>query len=260
LPSANTSPGRAAGRGFTLVELAMVLLIAGLLLISLMYTLTAASEQRARDDTNRRLTEARDLLLAFAVVKGRLPCPASFGGNGDESPAGGGACTDYYTGFLPGRALGMTGLDASGYALDAWNNRIRYAVSNNPAGNFTSAAALKAAGTVTVPGDLVVCGSAAGIVTGPPASCGAAASISNQNIVVAVIWSLGKNGGPSAYSGADEAANNKNRLPAVTNNHGVFVWHDARPAGGAGGEYDDLMVWIPVGQLYGRMIAAGVLP
>ena len=27
-----------------------------------------------------------------------------------------------------------------------------------------------------------------------------------------------------------------------------------------GGEFDDLVLWIPVGLLYGRMIAAGVLP
>ena len=30
--------------------------------------------------------------------------------------------------------------------------------------------------------------------------------------------------------------------------------------GAKNGEFDDLMVWIPAGQLYGRMIAAGVLP
>ena len=39
-----------------------------------------------------------------------------------------------------------------------------------------------------------------------------------------------------------------------------LVWHDPRPTGATGGEFDDFMVWIPAGQLYGRMIAAGVLP
>src|SRR5690348_8544103 len=107
--------------GFTLVELAMVLFISGLLLVSLMYTLSASSEQRAREETSRRLEQARELLLTFAQAKGRLPCPATLASAGDESPAAGGVCTQYYAGYLPGRALGMQGLDASGYALDAWN-------------------------------------------------------------------------------------------------------------------------------------------
>jgi hypothetical protein len=32
------------------------------------------------------------------------------------------------------------------------------------------------------------------------------------------------------------------------------------PPSAAGGEFDDLVAWIPVGLLYGRMIAAGGLP
>jgi len=246
--------------GFSLVELAVVLAIVAILLASLMYTLSASSEQRAREDTQRRLEQARELLLAFAQARGRLPCPATLASAGDESPAGGGACTDYYAGYLPGRALGMQNIDAAGYALDAWNNRIRYAVSNSPAANFTTANTLKTNGIGTLPGDLVICGSAAGIV--PPSSCGAAPSVSNQNVVVAVVWSQGKNWNATNYSGGDEGANNKANppVPPASNNNGIFVWHDVRPAGGVGGEYDDMLLWIPVGQLYGRMVAAGVLP
>jgi type II secretory pathway pseudopilin PulG len=257
---------RARLHGFSLVELAMVLLIVGLLLISLMYTLAAASEQRAREDTNRRMEQARELLLAFAQARGRLPCPSTLASMGDESftgggtPALGGACTANFAGWLPGRALGMQALDDSGFALDAWNNRIRYAVSNSPAGNFTTALTLKTSGIGTLPADLVICGAAAG--TTPPSSCGAAPSVSNQNVVVAVVWSHGKNWNASGYSGDDEAANNKANppVPPTTNNNGIFVTHDVRPAGAGGGEFDDMMIWIPVGQLYGRMIAAGVLP
>jgi len=253
-------------RGFSLVELAMVLLIVGLLLISLMYTLSAASEQRAREETNRRLEQARELLLAFAQARGRLPCPATLASAGDESFTGGGTaalggpCTANYAGYLPGKALGMQGLDESGYALDAWNGRIRYAVSNNPAANFTTAATLKTNGIGTLPGDLVVCGSSTG--TAPPSSCGGAASVTNQNVIVVVVWSHGKNWNASTYTGNDERANNKANPPSppATNNNGIFVTHDVRPAGGTGGEFDDMMIWIPAGQLYGRMIAAGVLP
>lgn len=45
--------------GFSLVEMAVVLAIVGLLLASAMYTLSAQMEQRAREDTQRRLEQAR---------------------------------------------------------------------------------------------------------------------------------------------------------------------------------------------------------
>ena len=53
-------------------------------------------------------------------------------------------------------------------------------------------------------------------------------------------------------SSADEAAN--------LNSDGVFVSRPPSPAGATSGEFDDMLVWIPVGLLYSRMIAAGVLP
>jgi hypothetical protein len=40
----------------------------------------------------------------------------------------------------------------------------------------------------------------------------------------------------------------------------VFVWHTPSPAGAAGGAFDDQMTWITVGELYAKLIAAGVLP
>jgi hypothetical protein len=78
--------------------------------------------------------------------------------------------------------------------------------------------------------------------------------------VAAVVWSHGKNYRSMPALNVDEQINNKHRVPAALNNNAAFVWHDARPVGAVGGEYDDLMVWIPAGQLYGRLISAGVLP
>jgi type II secretory pathway pseudopilin PulG len=272
-PSARSRP-RPQG-GFTLTELAVVFTIVAFLLASLLYTLSAQTEQRSRDTTTRRLDEAKELLLAFAIANQRLPCPAAAparppfnnaGGTGIESGGGAAACNDSYTGFLPGKTIGFQPVDDSGYALDAWGNPIRYAVSSanwSGTGRFTNSHSSTAWSLTQAPNDLVIC-AAWGAST---SNCGGAASVTNQNVVVAVIWSQGKNfainaRGGVALSGSsnDELANNKHRLPSVQNNHPVFVWHGPTPADATSGEYDDLMTWIPVSLLYGRMVSAGVLP
>lgn len=252
------------GAGFTLVEMAVVLAVVGLLLTSVTYTLSAQIAQRKENDTRRRLDEARELVLAFALVSGRLPCPARDTSAGAEVRDDAGRCRDaagtenYYGGLLPARSIGFQNLDGEGFALDSWGNRIRYAVSKTVSGcagpvalpHFTSAVNLKANGISCVPDDLVVCKSSTGIGAG---GCGATGNaLTNQNLVVAAAYSVGKNFAPVGSGGPDEAAN--------LNGDAVFVNHPPAPAGAPNGEFDDHLTWITVGELYGRLIAAGVLP
>jgi type II secretory pathway pseudopilin PulG len=235
----------------------VVFAIVALLLGGLMYTLSAQTEQRNFEETRRRLDQARELVLAFAIVNGRLPCPATATSSGDEAPAGGGACTTYYGGWLPARTIGYQQLDAGGFAVDVWGNRIRYAVANlitNCSGtsttpHFTSTANLRANGITCQPDDLLVCRSATGI---NPTTCGGAANqVMSQSLVAALVFSTGKNGAGTA-GGIDEAAN--------LNGDRVFVHHTPAPSGAANGEFDDQLTWITVGELYGKLIAAGMLP
>jgi prepilin-type N-terminal cleavage/methylation domain-containing protein len=269
---------RARGRGFTLTELAVVVAIVALLLGGLLYTLTAQTDQRNFEETRRRLDLARELVLAFAVVNGRLPCPARSAATaspgtvaGDEVRDSSGNCigdavTDYYggssggvtLGLLPARAIGFQQVDSAGFAVDAWGNRIRYVVANlvtacagsSTTPHFTNATNLKANGITCLPNDLLICKSATGI-TGT--TCGGSANqIMTQSLVVAIIFSTGKNGATTGGTGADEAAN--------LNGDRVFVYHTPTPSTAANGEFDDQFTWISDGELYGKMIAAGVLP
>jgi type II secretory pathway pseudopilin PulG len=257
-------------RGFTLVELALVFAIVALLMASLMYTLSAQVEQRNFEDTRRRLEQARELVLGFAVVNGRLPCPATSTSAGIEAPAGGAtACTTGYAGWLPARTIGFSQTDNDGYAIDTWRNRIRYAVSIATPYNtqsprvcrpvldttppvtphFTHKDNMRANGIDCQPDDLLVCKSATGI---SGTDCGGAANqIMTARLVVAIIFSTGKNGAGAA-GGIDESAN--------LNGDRIFVYHTPTPVGATNGEFDDQMTWITVGELYGKLIAAGQLP
>lgn len=274
-------------RGFSLVELAVVMAIVAFLLGSLMYTLSAQVEQRNFEETRRRLEQARELILAFAIINGRLPCPARSAATaspvttaGDEVRDTSGNCigdsvADYYggtsggvtLGLLPARTIGYQQVDSSGFAVDAWGNRIRYAVSGTAPTNcsgtaasphFTHAGNLANNGISCQPDDLVVCKSATGIPGTLPApssttsACGGAGNqVMTMDLVVAIIFSTGKNGATGG-TGADEAAN--------LNGDRVFLWHTPTPGTATNGEFDDQMLWIPVGEFYGRLISAGKLP
>jgi len=247
-------------RGFTLTELAVVFTIISLLLATALYTLSAQTEQRNFEETRRRLEAARELILAFAIVNGRLPCPATSTSSGDEAPVGGGTCTapGPYGGWLPARAIGFQIVDANGFALDAWQNRLRYVISgvapvgctgSSTAPHFTNATNLRTNGITCQPGDLVICNRSPATVTNT--TCDANTSVTNQNIVVAIVFSTGKNGATGG-TGTNEARN--------LDNNALFVSRTPDPAGATGGEFDDQMLWITVGELYGKLIAAGLLP
>ena len=262
-----------AQRAFTLVEMAVVLAIVGFLLLMGMYTLSAQADQRAREETQRRLEQARDALLGFAVANGRLPCPASGAATGVEadSPAGSGTCTNAYNGFLPGITIGFQPVDSDGFALDAWNNRIRYAVAQSISGcvgtsatpHFTSKANLKQNGLSCRPSDsdLLVCKSSVASPAPAPGSCqgGGTNSVTNLGTVVALVFSPGKNYALAPSSTAALAVGHNDEAANLDNNS-VFISHTPAPDGATGGEYDDMMVWVSVGQFYGRLATAGVLP
>ena len=252
----------AEARGFTLIEMAMVLLIVALLLGGGLSVLSAQLEQQKYKDTQKLLEDAREALIGYAAANGRLPCPASAASNGIESPLGGSTavvpCTNPYNGFLPAVTLGMPGVDANGYLVDAWQgplNRIRYAVTTaiTPGVNSNAATSPNGIRTATLATygaapNLRVCVSATNITA---TTCGTAAALTTS--AVAVVFSLGANASTGVAVGFDEAAN-QNVVDQV------FVYHTPVAVGGTNGEFDDLFTWIPAAVLYNRMLQAGSLP
>lgn len=237
-------------RGFTLVELAIVLIVVALLSGGLMMTLSTQFENVARSETQRRLNDARDALLGYAAANGRLPCPALGGATGVESPVGGGTCNDNWDGFLPAVTLGINPTNENGYALDGWGNPIRYATTKAVSSQVTTANQIKAAwnaGTALA-ADLRVCNAAAGISgSGASASCAIGSDLTAN--AVAIVYSRGNNGAMVPSSADEQANGDADRL---------FISHTPTPAGA--NEFDDLVIWISPNILYNRLIAAGRLP
>lgn len=250
-----------SNKGFSLVEMAIVLLIVGLLLGSMLVPLASQSDARNFSETQRRLDSASEAILGFAIANRRLPCPAVSGATGIEAPAGGGTCTTNFNGFLPAKTIGFQPTDANGYAIDAWGNPIRYAVASAVTAatggtctgtlpHFTSQANMKANGLSCVPNDLDVICSTASAGAGLAATCNSSVHVASQKTVAYVVFSVGKNGATSG--GADETEN--------TNGNSTFVLRTASESGSTLGQFDDMMVLVPVGVLYGKLVAAGALP
>ena len=107
---------RRVARGFSLVELTVVLVVLGLVSILLVRFLSTANEERREVAGRDLLTRADDALLAFAMANGRLPCPAA-AGSGTED------CTLGQVGRLPYVTLGLP---------DANARLVRYGVMRRP--------------------------------------------------------------------------------------------------------------------------------
>lgn len=262
--------------GFSLLEMAVVLTIVGLLIAGLLPALSVQIEIQRIKDTRKQVEEIKEALVGYATINGRLPCPASATSNGLESfcsnangacgnevlspaPAHG-RCSSPYNGFVPAATLGLSPVDAQGYMIDAWSNRIRYAVSTASVASvytFTAPGAMRAATIANLKSDLYVCASSpnAGNPSQSATSCGTAATLTST--APAVIYSIGKNGG-SGGSSPDELANaNPFTNPGASPNSyedRVFVSHDPTAT------FDDIVTWISPNILIGRMVAVGQLP
>ena len=224
--------------GFTLTELTIVLVIVALLVGGLVLPLSAQREARNIGETKRQLAEIKEALMGFAVANGRLPCPAKSDDLHAEEKLQNlttGECA-LWSGFLPAASLGITPVDAQGYAVDAWNNRIRYAITENAAPYsyvFTKNNGMRDSW------DDVATKLKPGIQICPDATC--AEFLTDK--AVAVIMSTGANG--NGEQGPDFAGNTNKKN---------FVDAEPSPA------FDDIVTWISPYILYSRMIAAGKLP
>lgn len=222
-------------RGFSLTEMAVVLVIVALLIAGLVIPFSAQQDIRARQDTEKALADAREALLGFAVANGRLPRPAASAADGTENAA---ACADdaACSGFIPWATLGVR-------KLDGWGKLIRYSVTPAYA-NATISLTTVANRTVQTRD-----------------GTGAVVVLASQ--VPAVIFSHGKNNWGTNEAGAALPDGSASNADEDANNAGPTSYFSRLPGtdpAAPGGEFDDLVVWLPTTILANRMISAGKLP
>lgn len=234
-------------RGFSLIELAVVLVIIGLLVGGGIAAISATTEQTRRSEQKRIFNDAREALYGFAMGEGHLPCPDDYEGDDDgaEDRDGSGSC-ELDEGQLPWADLGVG-------RRDAWGNPILYRVDGHFAddsGSGTASFALGDTGALSVQDGTT--SPIVPIVQDAPAVLVSFGPQGNQ------VWASGTfvcpgNGGSTPASGfsSDETEN--------CDDDNTFVEAGYRTAE-SGDRFDDMLMWIPTSVLESRMVQAGKLP
>lgn len=230
--------------GFSLLEMAVVLLIVSLLLGGLLMSLGTTREVNNRSAAEATLSEVVEALYGFAQATGRLPCPATATSNGVEAPVGGGVCTQQH-GFVPSLTLGLSGSFNDDTLLqDDWFSPFRYSVTTSNGSAFTTANGMRNTTMGALTPDLRVCDAAA---------CG--------NVIVdsvpVVLLSLGADWATFDAADVDETENSGE---AIINGYRHGADNDFVAADYIENTYDDLIVWMSPSILFTRMITAGQLP
>lgn len=254
---------RQSQRGFSLIEMSIVILIMGLLLAGLMMPLSAQRENGRYRDGLEQLHSIESAIEGFALLNGFLPCPATPASSGLADPSGS-ACTVQH-GFVPATTLDLNGRrNDDNLLLDPWGSPLRYSVSasdanGNGSWDFVTPGEISAVSMPLLAPELSICRTASG-------SSATACASSNVTLTAGaplVVYSLGKDW--SAFSSADEVENvgaNLGGGPSATiyriASDVVFVSRSRSDL--PGGEFDDQLLWMAPNRLYGRLVEAGHLP
>lgn len=231
--------------GFSLIELAVVLVIIGVLIGSFIGTIGARIDNMRRVETQDALDKIKLSLYGFALSQSpvRLPCPDT-DNDGDEDLTGA-SCTSLTSpGNFPWRTLGIE-------RVDAWASTYSYWVADeysNTAG-FTRITNATGVGEIrdtadTTTFNVISDNVAAVIISHGKNSYG---SISVNNIARPVV--------PAAAEYNDERENLDTDGTAPV----LFISRSVASEGAATA-YDDIITWISEFELKGKMVQAGALP
>lgn len=212
-------------KAFTLIEIAVVLLIVALLLGSILGPLSIQIDVQNFKKTQRVLEQAKEALLGYAAINGRLPCPDVTGNDGIGDWTGG-ICSAT-EGYFPW-------VDVGAGMKDAWGSHLRYRVDS--------------AYTASPPCD----GSTTDNLQirdygGTP--------LSNSTVLAAVIFSCGKNKIPDAENDDNLTPNTSADCSNGTPDNSVYTYDaylDSELM-----YFDDVTDWLSKNVLINHLVNAG---
>ena len=212
--------------GFTIVEIAIVLLIFGLIVGGIMGPLQIQLDNMDRRETVQTIETTKDAIIGFSLRNGRVPCPDTTGDGQENNPAGN--CSSA-RGSVPWVTLGVN-------SVDAWKQPLTYRVDTTFADN-TDGTGCPDANVAGISFELCSTGN----ITVRATSAGALVA---ANVPV-IIVSHGENW--VAAGDVNEQENADNDANFVDKNH-------------INQGYDDLVGWVNINNLMGKMVSANKLP
>lgn len=244
-----------AQAGFSLIELAVVLVIVGLLVGGGIAALEATTQQSRRNEQQVQLDRIREALYGFALAEGRLPCPdTDYPPDGVENPVpppdptAGEAC-DAAVGTLPWRALGLG-------RRNPWGEPLRFHVDPEFAdlavdddGNLDpDGSSFKLDGG----GNLVVRGADGQVIVDNAPALVASFAAQGQQAWTDTAFICPGDGPPASGFSDDETENCDGDLEYIAAGY--------RQPEAPEGRFDDLVIWLSAPVLKARMVDVGRLP
>lgn len=245
-------------RGFSLIELAVVLFIISLILGGLLPPLATQIEQRERESTQGQLDEIKQVIYGYVLQNRYLPCPdcrdntgncAGLTANDGVEDTIGGPLFQCATsaGNLPWSTLGVK-------ETDAWGRPFTYRVTDIFADRGTGSDTTAGCTPTTTGVSFALCSNGDINIFGNNADAEAGVNFLAQN-VPAIVVSHGANWSDTP---SDDEEENYEDSSNANDELSRFVYRDF--SSDEGNEFDDLMIWISPHVLRTKMLNAGLLP
>ena len=265
------SAGLRRQAGFTLVELAVVIAILGLVLGAMLAPLRAQIDAARIREAERMLGEIREALIGHAITRGALPCPDVVS-DGIDGVAPAACAGTALAGVLPYQTLGVG-------RADPWGRHFGYRVAQEFS-NRVLTGQPPAAGRLdlTDTGDITV------LTRGDDPGTAGTVELKHQSVATALtraapalVLSFGPSGlggigaatgralAPPSGGAADEIENADADATFVSRVHsrGADGCDDADESTAPpppSCEFDDVVTWISTPVLMARLVEARVLP